>query len=361
MKIIHVEMGRHLYGGALQVLYLMEGLGKHNHHSILVCPEGSKIQERASNIAKVYPIPIKGELDSRALVWLVRIIRRENPDLIHVHSRRGADWWGGMAARMCRVKGILSRRIDNPENSLAVRLKYPLFDRVVVISRAIKKVLESCGVPPEKISYIPSGVRVSDFARPCDRKWFLEEFRLKPENKTIAVIAQMIPRKGHIYLIEAAAEILRYNDKVRFLLFGKGPLFGKLQALCKSAGIMEGFHFAGYRDDIPRILPCVDVVAHPAYMEGLGLALLQSAAAGRPIVACAVGGIPEIVKDGYNGYLVPSRNSRELAKAIKKLLDDPEKAKLFGEAGRRLVVERFSVEGMVEGNLRLYHRLLDGG
>ena len=117
-------------------------------------------------------------------------------------------------------------------------------------------------------------------------------------------------------------------------------------------------HFAGYRTDLERILPCLDLVVHPATMEGLGVSLLQAAAAGVPIVATRVGGIPEIVHDGVNGYLVEVGNTQAMIEAVLRLLRNPFEAKRLGRAGRDLVRSHFSLEAMVAGNLRVYRRML---
>jgi glycosyltransferase involved in cell wall biosynthesis len=119
----------------------------------------------------------------------------------------------------------------------------------------------------------------------------------------------------------------------------------------------KNIRFAGFRPDLERIIPCVDLVVHPAWMEGLGVSLLEAAACGVPIVASRVGGIPEVVRDGLNGYLIEPGDSEALATNVNTLLDRPEQRRHFGQAGRALVLERFSIERMVEGNYRLYQQL----
>ncbi len=117
-------------------------------------------------------------------------------------------------------------------------------------------------------------------------------------------------------------------------------------------------HLPGFRDDLPRILPALDLLVHPASMEGLGVALLQAAACGIPIVAGRAGGIPEIVHDGENGWLVEPDDSSALAERINTLLDHPEQAAAFGAAGRRLVEQAFSIPAMAAGNLAIYRKTL---
>jgi glycosyltransferase involved in cell wall biosynthesis len=115
---------------------------------------------------------------------------------------------------------------------------------------------------------------------------------------------------------------------------------------------------AGFRDDLPGVLPCLDLLVHPATMEGLGVSLLQASAAGVPIVASNVGGIPEVVRDGVNGRLVPPADVPALTTASLELLADAALRARFAEAGRDLVRREFSTDQMVEGNLAVYRELV---
>ena len=208
MHILHVETGRHLYGGPLQVLYLMEGLKAQGHRSTLVCAKGSEIATAADASAIVYEVPMAGELDPGFAFRLTRIIRAEQPDIVHVHSRRGGDLWGALAARITRTKVVLTRRVDNPEPFWLARAKYPLYNRVITISNAIREVLMSEGVPAKKIVCVLSAIDGQPYEHECAKEWFCREFGLDPTNKVIGVIAQFIPRKGHRYVIEAAPQVL---------------------------------------------------------------------------------------------------------------------------------------------------------
>jgi len=357
-RILHSETGRHLYGGALQVLYLLQGLAQKGYRSSLFCPAGSAIAPAARPFATVHAAVVRGDLDAGVIVRLRRIISAEKPDLVHVHSRRGADVWGALAARSRRVPALVTRRVDNPEPALVARVKYGLYARIVAISEGIRHVLVAEGVPASKIVCVPSGVDHARFGRPCDRRWFRREFGLLPTQRTIAMIAQFIPRKGHRFLIDAARQILDRCPGVRFLFFGQGPLESDLRRHCAQAGIADRVVFAGFRDDLERILPCLDLVVHPAEMEGLGVSLLQAAAAGVPIVAAPAGGIPEIVHDRVNGYLVAAGDTGALTDRVTKILADPDLAERLGAAGRKMVCARFSTGAMVAGNIAVYRDVL---
>jgi glycosyltransferase involved in cell wall biosynthesis len=360
VKVLHVETGRHLYGGARQVVYLLEGLKRRGVDSVLVCARDGVIEQAAAPwVSRCYALPMGGDLDLR-LVWRLRqIIASERPDIVHLHSRRGADLLGGLAARFCGVKCVLSRRVDNREPRWWVAWKYRLYHRVITISQGIHDVLVGEGVPPAKLACVRSAVSPEAFAQTCDRAWFHKAFPLSQDVLTLAVIAQLIPRKGHRYLLQALPELLKAFPTLRLLLFGQGAEESRLRAQVDTLGLTDRVTFAGFRTDLPQILPCLDLVVHPALMEGLGISLLQAAAAGVPIVAVAAGGMPEVVRDGVNGLLVPPADSPALAAAINRLLADPGLRRRFGAAGKELVREKFSVAGMVEGNLQVYWQLLD--
>jgi len=358
MKILHIETGLHLYGGAQQVLYLLGGLKAGGGVNILVCPAGSAIGAAAVSSADVVEAPMGGELDPRFLFSLVRVIRERRPDLVHVHSRRGADLWGPIAARLTGTRALLTRRVDNPEPPWLARIKYSPYERVVTISEGIRRVLLSEGLPPERVRCVRSAVDSRPFKGERDREWLRREFGVGPEETAVAVIAQLIERKGHRSLIQAVPGILRKCPRARFLFFGKGPLRGELEQLCREAGLGEKVLFAGFRKDLPRVLPCLDLVVHPAFMEGLGVSLLQASAAGLPIVAGRAGGIPEVVRDGVNGYLVEPGDVSALEESVVKVLLDPGLARRLGHAGQEIVGGEFSLEAMVEGNRRVYREIL---
>jgi glycosyltransferase involved in cell wall biosynthesis len=354
MRILHVETGRHLYGGAYQVLQLLRGLADLGMENILVAPRDSAIVSEAAGYAQIHPVRMRGDLDPRLPLEIRRAIRSNRPHWVHVHSRRGADWWGGAIANALGIPAVITRRVDNPERAAVARIKYRWYRRVVAISSAIKEILKKEGIPSHKLVLIPSAVDTEAFGYPCPREDFLRRFQLQPNHLAVGMIAQFIPRKGHHLLLQAAPMILEAFPNARFLLFGKGPLLPSVRRECENRGLDPFVRFVGYRQDLPRILPCLDLVVHPASMEGLGVSLIQAAAAGRAIVACRAGGIPEVVRDRFNGLLVEPGDVGGLAGAVNALLGDPGERRRMGETGRRWVHEHFSPGSMVSKYLTLY-------
>lgn len=359
MTVIHVEAGMHLYGGALQVFYLMRGLQQQGVRNILVCPVGSAIATACQGVVdKVIEMPMAGDLDLGFIGRLRKVIGQERPDLVHLHSRRGADTLGGIAARLSGVKCVVSRRVDNPEARWLAKLKYRLYHQVITISEGIRQVLLSEGVPARHVTCVHSAVDKDKFDRPCERAWFLSEFHLSDEARVLGVVAQLIPRKGHRYLLQVLPALCAEYPDLSVLILGKGPMLQELQQQVDSMGLASRVHFTGFRTDLERVLPCLYGVVHPAEMEGLGVSLLQAASAGVPIIGSRAGGIPEIVRDGENGLLIPPRDPEALKSAIQGLLADPALAERYGQAGKRIVAQEFSIDAMVRGNLAVYRAVV---
>ncbi len=358
MTVVHVEAGMHLYGGALQVFYLLRGLQNKPVRSVLVCPQGSAIADAARHVVdKVYEMPMYGDLDIGFIKRLKWVLKEEQPDVLHLHSRRGADVLGGIAGKWAGVKCVCSRRVDNPESPFIAKLKYRLFDQVVTISNGIREVLLSEGVPAEKVRCVHSAVDVERFDRKPEPEWFYQEFGLPEGSRVLGVIAQLIHRKGHRHLFAALPEVIAQHPDIQVLLFGKGPKEEELQQQIVQQGLSEHVRLIGFRDDLYRVMANLHAVVHPADMEGLGVSLLQAAAAGVPLIGTRAGGIPEIVRDGQNGILIDPQNVPQLRDALLRLLADDQQAKAWGIAGKTIARNEFSIEAMVEGNFQVYQSL----
>ncbi len=360
MKIAHLEFGRHVYGGAEQVLLLMQGLRDRGVDNTLICPEDADIGARA----RALDLPIRtlrfaGEHDLRAMIRIRRHLCDLVPDVIHLHSRRGADTLGAIAARRCARPVVLSRRVDNPELRSVAWLKYRLYDRVIVISQAIGEVLREAGVPERKIRCVPSVISTDRFAPAAGRAEFEQRFAIPPGSRVIGMAAQFIERKGHRYLLASIPTVLASHPNTVFILFGRGPLWQRIQADLRAGPYQHAVRLPGFVADLPRWLPCLDVLVHPALREGLGVILLQAAALGVPIVATSVGGIPEVVAHEENGLLVPPADIAALTAALMRLLSHRDLAMALGRGGIARIQRSFTPAAMVAGHLAVYRELID--
>ena len=293
VSVVHLETGRHLYGGALQVLYLAQGLQERGVSSVLMVPKGSEVAVAArARWLRVEEFSFHGEGDLVSLGKLAWRFSRPDVELVHLHSRRGADTLGAVAATLARAPVIMTRRVDNPELPWIVGAKYGLYRRVVAISDAVREVLVEQGVPRDKISLVHSAVDASDWLAPRDTAARDREFDLEAGEPAGAMVAQFIQRKGHWVLIDALTILKGRGLTPKVVLFGRGPMERNVAALAEVAGVSDQIRFAGFRDDLHKWLGAFDFCVHPALREGLGVAALQAAAAGVPVVGARAGGSP---------------------------------------------------------------------
>lgn len=358
MRVVHIEAGRHLYGGARQVRYLLDGLHAAGAANVLVCARGGELAASATP-AEVVELPMAGDLDFALPGRVRRVLDAAKPDLVHVHSRRGAEIAGGVAARLAGVPAVLTRRVDSFEPAPLARLKYRPFRAVVAISSAIEAQLVAQGVDRRRIARIPSAVDTRRYLPdPRARARVLAAFGLPADALLVGVVAQLIARKGHRRLLAELPALVRRWPALRVLCFGRGPLAAELAAEIAALGLADRVLLAGFRADLPELLPGLDVLVHPAEREGLGVALLEAASCGLPVVACEAGGVPDVVLHGRTGLLVDVEDGAGLAAALERLLASPAERAALGGAARAHVERSFSVAAMVDSYRALYADVL---
>jgi glycosyltransferase involved in cell wall biosynthesis len=346
-------------GGPQQVIYLIDALQARGVENILVCPPDSGIDTVAREHGiRTQNLFCAGDLDLPFAYRLTQFIKSEKPDLVHCHSRRGADVLGGLAASFSDVPAVVSRRVDHTELSLVAGLRYRPFRKVIAISEAIAEVLRERGIEDLRLEVIRSAVDADALGEPGDCAAMRAEFGIPDGVFAMAAAGQLIPRKGHSYLLEAASELKLAHPSFRLVIFGEGYLNNQLRAQATSLGLGDVVQFAGYREDLDAYLGCFDLFVHPASQEGLGIAVLKAAAAGVAVVACHAGGVGEAVADGKTGLLVPPGNAEALRAAIVTLMDDDGLRREMGVAGRERMQKEFSIATMADSHMALYESVL---
>ena len=359
MKILHVETGRHFLGGPQQVIYLIDALQARGVDNILVCPPDSGIDTVAREHGiRTQNLFCAGDLDLPFAYRLTQFIKAEKPDIVHCHSRRGADVLGGLAASFADVPAVVSRRVDNTELSLVAGLRYRPFRRVIAISEAIADMLRAQGIEDLRLEVIHSAVDTDAFDRTAGCEAMRTEFGIPDDAFALVAAGQLIPRKGHRYLLQAVSELKLTHPNVRLVIFGDGYLNNQLRDQAFTLGLGDVVQFAGYRDDLDSFVSCFDLFVHPALAEGLGVAVLKAAAAGLAVVACDAGGVGEAVVDGETGLLVPPEDPAALRDAIAALIDDDERRQAFARAGRERMQKHFAIVTMADKHMGLYESLL---
>lgn len=361
LKIVHVETGLSFYGGPQQVIWLIRGLSNRDVESILVCPPDSEIDKvaRAADL-QVMNLPCRGDADFLFPVRLHRLLRRVRPDLVHIHSRRGADFPGGWGALTARVPALVSRRVDSLEAPTAAAIRYRPFRKIVAISEHIATVLGVSRVKPGRLTVIRDAVDVASMNEDADRDILQQEFGIDADGFAVAVVAQLIKRKGHRFLLDVLPGLLAEHPHIKVVFFGVGNAEAQLRALAKKLGCSAAVHFAGFRHDLDDYLSAFDLLVHPAEKEGLGVAMLKAAAAGLPVIAFDIAGSREAVRHLKTGILVPPGDLVALQTAIGTMVEEADIRLELGAAGRKRMEDEFAVATMVERYLDVYTEILDG-
>jgi glycosyltransferase involved in cell wall biosynthesis len=359
LKILHFELGRHLYGGAQQVLYLLSRLPAEEFESTLVCPPDSAIESSCKDLG-IRTIALKsiGDLDPTVPFKIRNLIKMEHPDLIHVHSRKSVDLWAGWFAKALGIPSVITRRVDNRESSWVVRRKYSLYHRTVAISEGIKQVLIEQGLDARAVTCVRSAIDTESFPRPIEAGAFRERFGIPDGSIVIGMVAQLIERKGHEILLNALEKLVPEFPNLQVLLFGKGPERSAIEKTISDKKLAQQVRLMGFADDMKSLYPHFDILVHPAWKEGLGVSLIEAAYCAVPIIASRAGGMPEIVRENENGLLIEPGNPKELENHMRTLLKAPDLRKQMGSKGKEIVAREFAVEPMVEGNIEIYRQLI---
>ncbi len=362
MKILHINTEKTWRGGEQQTFSLLKGLQKRGISSHLVCPRNSPLAEKACQSGiQTFPIPMKGEIDPRACRHIRALIRGFKYDLLHSHTSH-AHTLAFFASMGLDIRRLVTRRVDfsifrhSFMKLSGIKYRY-MADFYVAISHKIKEVLVNDGVPENRIFVAHSGIDVDRF-NGVAKDHLRDEFQIKPHEQVVINVAHLAGHKGQQYLVRAIPLVLEQVPNVRFFIVGGGSLMDELQDLANSLGLTQELIFTGFRRDVGAFYQTADLFVMSSVQEGLGTAVLDALALGKPVVATASGGIPEVIQDGLFGRLVPPADPSALAAGMVELLTHPDQAKRMADKGRTIVRNRFSVDAMVDKNLEIYHRIL---
>jgi glycosyltransferase involved in cell wall biosynthesis len=285
-----------------------------------------------------------------ALKGVKTALERFGADVLFCHGYK-ADTLGLWAARRHGIPVIGVSRGWTGE-SMRVRLYEALdrrvlrcMDHVVCVSEGQRAKVLRAGVAPEKTSVIHNAIQVTD-EEPDERyRRLLKEMFAAPPKQLVLAAGRLSPEKGFGVLLDAAHTVLDRDPGVGFVLFGDGALRPTLEKQIAAHGMTGRFVMAGFRNDLSRFLPNADIVVLPSFTEGLPNVALEACAAGKPVVATRVGGTPEVIVDGLNGFLVPPGDPVRLARAILKLLRSRSARRAMGEHGLARVRSAFTFDG----------------
>jgi glycosyltransferase involved in cell wall biosynthesis len=308
--------------------------------------------------------------DVVSLARMVQLLRRTRPDVVHTHMAK-AGTIGRLAAMVCRVPLIVHTYHGHVFHSYFSPRKTRVFvqieralargtSKIIVVGDRQRDEIASFGVAPrDKLVPIRLGLELQPFLRAEDRRGELRaELGIDAHVPLIGVVARLVPIKAHAMFLQASAIVRQREPMAMFLVVGDGERRAELEALVARLQLTDAVRFLGWRNDMPRVYADLDVVALSSLNEGSPVSLIEALAAARPVVATAVGGVPEVVLDGQTGLTVPPSDPRAMAQAIVRLLEDRRMADELANAGRRHVYPRYDSSRLVDDMRVLYLREL---
>jgi glycosyltransferase involved in cell wall biosynthesis len=297
--------------------------------------------------------------DEAAVREMAAWLRREEIDLVHAHMFR-AEVVGTRAALAAGTPVIMatvhSSRVRSPEDVATLAALTPAMDRLIVPSDSILAKVRAEGRVEAAYSVIPNGVDLSRFAVPAPRCALRRETGVPGSAVLVGVVARLEPEKGHSHLIAAWPDVVAAAPDAWLAIVGEGSSCASLraQAAALPAPARDRIIFTGRREDVSALTADLDIAVLPSLREAQGISILEAMARRVPVVASAVGGIPEVVADGVSGLLIPPADPAALAAALSRLAASPALRARMGEAGYRIVAERFSMEAHVRQVEALY-------
>lgn len=363
LKLMLLTVGLGVGGTEGQVSELALHLDR-RRFDVVVCAfkkNGVIANELRNRGIRVITLNGHGLWDVRVILRFVRIVGQEGPDIIHAFLFL-ANIASRFVGRLLHVPILISsyRGVEiwqSPLLRFLDRLTVRLADINTCCSEAIRYHVMSQhrATAKERYAAIHNGINIRRFSNsiPLTRA----EMGIQEKVTVIGTVCRLEePVKGLTVLLKAVAQLNvgLADPGAQLLVVGDGPALGELQGLSVQLGISERVFFTGMRRDIERLLPLMDIFVLPSYFEGFGIAIVEAMAAGRPVVATAVGGVPEIVINEETGLLVEAGDVNGLAKAIETLIYDPDLRRRLGQRGQERAREQFSIELAVRRHEELY-------
>ncbi len=356
--IVHTEASVGFGGQELRILAETRWLREHGWAALIVAQPGSRLLAEADSAGlPAVPVRMTHATDARAFVALRRLLAARAAHLVHTHSSVDS-WVGGLAARSLGLPVVRSRHV-----TIAVprrrALVYRLAHRVLTSAERVKAVLTDAGVDPRKVVTVPPGVDTTRFHPGVSGAAVRAELGLA--GPVAGLVANIRGSKGHDVFLDAAREILAAIPEARFLIVGDGVGFDDVRARVRRLGLDHAVLMTGFRCDIPEIMAALDVLVLPSIRsEATSQVIVQALAIGTPVVATAIGGSPEVIRDGVSGRLVPPNDAPALAAAIVATLRDPATARAMAQAGQAFVRAHLSIDAQMDVTTRVYQELLPG-
>ena len=360
-------------GVASNALEVCNGLNTDDFMASILCVDQRGVAaERVEPRVQVWALHNheRGEPGPREVLRMADLLRRYAVDVLHVH---GAGWYYPAAVLAARLAGVghvvlTGHRVTDDGPAALWNLVGPRVtgwtDRFTATSPAVAARLAGrLGVAPERVQIIPKGVDTDRYRPPLDREAARAAMGIQPDEVALGMVGRVIPERGHMVLLDAAANNFeemgpwREGASVKLLMVGKGPERDRVFERARKLGLERVITMVDGYADMPAFYAALDLFVVPGRHDGISSAALEAMATGHPVVAANAGANMEAVKDGETGMLVPQDNPSVLARILAQLVDDPARRQTLGQRARQHVEEHHRAETMVQRHSALYHGL----
>ncbi|HZB23878.1 MAG TPA: glycosyltransferase [Gaiellaceae bacterium] len=362
VRIVHLVIGGDVAGGQLVALQLAQAARERGDTVSFVVPaEGGFVDRARAEGFDAAIVDAGRTYRLRGVLRLAQLLREQRADVLHTHTLAGANVTSRVAARLAGVAVVSHLHIANsfrPSTRFALRRldnwTARLAAALVAVSEDTRRAYVEQGYPT-RMRVVHNGVETAS----ASANGLREELAIPADAPLVVEVGRLCDVKGQRELIEAVAQV----DGARAILVGadleqEGAYERVLRRRAEELGVAERVVFAGARDDAARVLAAADVVALPSWTEGLPMVVLEAMALGRAVVATPVGGTPELLEDGETGLLVPPRDPKALATALRRLLEDDALRRRLGDNARRRVDERFTADATAREVLAIYDEVV---
>ncbi|MEJ5330450.1 MAG: glycosyltransferase family 4 protein [Desulfobaccales bacterium] len=365
LTILHTESSLGWGGQEHRILAEARVLRARGHRLLIAAdPRGELYGRARAEGFSVIPLTFGGRANPAAWLHLRRLLRLEEVDILNTHSSLDS-WVGTVAWASLRRRPVLlrTRHLSTPVHpNWPTRWLYHRPARVLTTSREIAALVhERLGVPQARLVAVPTGISLADFSpRPPD-PGLRASLGWPPGTFVIGTVSVLRSWKGHLYLLEALHLLRGQGYDLALMIVGEGPYRPVIEEKIRELGLSAWVRLLGHQEDVPAWLALMDAFVLASYAhEGVPQALLQALAMARPVVATRIGGIPEVIREGETGLLVPPKESQALAQALARVMEGRQEAQVWGQRGRELVAARHSLEHMADCLEEIYRELLEG-
>jgi glycosyltransferase involved in cell wall biosynthesis len=284
---------------------------------------------------------------------LARFARQHQIDIINTQLSKAAVL-GSAAGRLAGIPVVSTVRGMHRRVS-----RYKRADRIIAVSGGVKEYLVRKGVPEQRIDVVYNGVDCSRFTLRVNLAAAKQRVGLAADATVFGIIGRLVPLKGHAWFLDAAVQVCREVPTAYILFVGDGEERHALEAKVIKLDLSSKVRFAGFQQDVVPWMAALDVLVLPSHKEGFARVPMEAGAMEKPVIGTAVGGIPEIIREGETGFVVPLGDVAALTGAMLKLSREADLRRSMGQAARRRVLENFTVEGMVAHTEKVYQELLE--